>query len=121
MARIIWVAGLVVMAAACTSTTTDDDDGGGGAAGQFADAAACEACVEPLTGAQGSCGPSIEACASDDACRAWLECTELCYDGDFTPACIATCDDEHPGAAMLSDEVQGCVCGPCATPCAAAC
>jgi hypothetical protein len=107
------------LCAACRTTTTDDDGDGG--SGTFADSAACEACVEPLTGNGGTCNADIQACAADDGCRAWLDCTEICYDGDFTPACIETCNEANAGAAMLFGAVQDCVCAPCNDPCSAAC
>lgn len=118
MWQVSLMAAMLVGAAACT-TTTDDDNAGG--ADPMPDPAACEACIEPLTGAEGACQPAIDACAAVSGCLAWLDCTEICFDGDFTAACLDACEQEHVEGSAQRAAVQGCVCAPCSNACGQAC
>jgi hypothetical protein len=94
---------------------------GAGGGGQPPDPEACNACSGSLTGANGPCAASVEACADDPVCAGWLPCSEACVASDFTEGCFSACGAAHADAADRIDAITTCVCGACSDPCAPGC
>ncbi|APR75610.1 Hypothetical protein A7982_00956 [Minicystis rosea] len=98
------------------STGSTSASGTGGGANKD-----CNTCVEVKVAfdADGTpCHDAASACQGDPTCGTWLQCTNTCFQHDFTDGCFAACDAAGAGAKSLYDPLYACVCSSCSSECA---
>lgn len=75
----------------------------------------CDECRSSATLAGGACSSQVDACLADTACKAYVDCSNACNDGDS--ACLTKCQTDFPPGAVFNT-IFDCI---CKTGCTAEC
>lgn len=75
----------------------------------------CDGCMEAATTGSGACMPEVNACFSNNACAALVQC----YQGCSTTSCYQQCNASHPSGVPVYAAIFDCVCTTgCSSECA---